>query len=44
MATKDINSQVNEQVNAGLQRIRGQFVYMTPKNFVYSKTLFNNWE
>ena len=42
MAIKEINSQVNEQANAGLQRIRGQLAYMTPENFVYSNTLFNN--
>ena len=31
MAIKDINSQVNEQANAGLRWIRGQLAYMTPE-------------
>ena len=31
---KAINSQVNEQANASLQRIRGQLAYMTPSNFI----------
>ena len=35
MAIKDINSQVSEQANAGLQRIRGQLAYMTPENFMF---------
>jgi hypothetical protein len=29
-----INSQVNEQANAGLQRIKGQIAYMKPENFI----------
>ena len=36
MAIKDINSQVNEQANAGLQRIRGQLAYNTPENFMFT--------
>ena len=35
MSIKEINSQVNEQMNAGLQRIRGQLAYMTPELFVH---------
>ena len=34
-----INSQVNEQANAGLQRIKGHIAYMKPDNFVSCKTL-----
>ena len=30
-----INSQVNEQTNAGLQRIKGQIAYMKPENFMF---------
>ena len=37
---KAINSQVNEQANAGLQRIRGQLAYMTPSNFILNLSLF----
>ena len=39
MAIKEINSQVNEQANAGLQRIRGQLAYMTPENFMFTLKL-----
>ena len=39
MAIKDVNSQVNEQANAGLQRIRGQLAYMTPENFTFTLKL-----
>ena len=35
-----INSQINEQANAGLQRIKGQIAYMKPENFVSCKTVF----
>ena len=35
MFIKEINSQVNEQMNAGLQRIRGQLAYMTPELFIH---------
>ena len=35
-----LNSQVNEQANAGLQRIRGQLAYMTPSNFILTLCLF----
>ncbi len=38
--SRSLNSQVNEQANAGLQRIRGQLAYMTPKNFVFHANLF----
>ena len=40
MSLKEINSQVNEQANAGLQRIRGQLAYMTPQNFMVTVSLF----
>ena len=40
MSLKEINSQVNEQANAGLQRIRGQLAYMTPQNFMFTISLF----
>ena len=35
-----LNSQVNEQANAGLQRIRGQLAYMTAANFKFHPSLF----
>ena len=35
-----INSQVNEQANAGLQRIKGQLAYMKPENFVFTLSVF----
>ena len=37
MAIKDINSQVNEQANVGLQQIRGQ---LAPENFMFTLKLF----
>ena len=37
MSLKEINSQVNEQANAGLQR---QLAYMTPHNFMFTISLF----
>ena len=37
---RSINSQVNEQANAGLQRIRGQLAYMTLDNFMFTVSLF----
>ena len=40
MDTKHINSQINEQANAGLQRIKGQLAYMKPANFMFTLTLF----
>ena len=40
MSLKQINSQINEQANAGLQRIRGQLAYMTPENFMFTIALF----
>ena len=36
----NINSQVNEQANAGLQRIKGQLAYMKPDNFMFHVKLF----
>jgi hypothetical protein len=35
-----INSQVNEQANAGLQRMKGQIAYMKPGNFMFHVKLF----
>ena len=35
-----INSQVNEQANSGLQRIKGQLAYMKQNNFVFTLSLF----
>ena len=40
MDIKALNSQVNEQANAGLQQIRGQLAYMTPSNFILTLCLF----
>ena len=37
---KNINSQVNEQANAGLARIKGQLAYMVPENFTFHAALF----
>ena len=37
---KAINSQVNEQANSGLQRIRGQLAYMSVMNFKLYCALF----
>ena len=37
MAIKEINSQVNEQANAGLRWIRGQ---LAPENFMFTLKLF----
>ena len=37
---KDLNSQVNEQANAGLQHIKSQLAYMTFDNFVFHLYLF----
>ena len=37
---KGINSQVNEQANSGLQKIRGQLTYMTINNFKLHCSLF----
>jgi hypothetical protein len=34
------NSQINEQANAGLQRLKGQLAYMTPDNFMYHIRLY----
>ena len=37
---KTLNSQINEQANADLQKIRGQLAYMTPANFHFHLSLF----
>ena len=36
---REINSQVNEQANVGLQRIKGQVSYMHCNNFIFHVTL-----
>ena len=36
----NINSQVNEQANAGLQCIKGQIAYMKAENFIFHVKLF----
>ena len=38
--TKSLNSQVNEQANAGMQRIKRQLAYMKHSNFVFHLKLF----
>ena len=38
--TNTINSQVNEQANAGLQRIKNQLAYMSHENFMHTVSLF----
>ena len=40
VALRSINSQVNEQANAGLQIIRGQLAYMTLDNIMFTVSLF----
>ena len=40
IAHKDLNSQVNEQANTGLQHIKSQLAYMTFDNFVFHLCLF----
>ena len=35
-----LNSQVNEQANSGLQRIKGHLSYMKPDNFRFTLSLF----
>ena len=40
MNIRSINSQVNEQANAGLQRIKAQLAYMKPDNFKFTLTMF----
>ena len=40
MDIKSINSQVNEQANSGLQRIKGQLAYMNYSNFIFHLKLF----
>ena len=37
---KSLNSQVNEQANAGINRIKGQLAYMLPDNFMFHCSLF----
>ena len=39
----NINSQVNEQANAGLQHIKGQIAYMKPDNFMFHVQLFSKY-
>ena len=38
--TRSINSQVNEQANSGLQRIKGQLVYVKLSHFMLTLSLF----
>ena len=38
--TNTINSQVNEQANGGLQRIKSQLAYMSHENFMHTVSLF----
>ena len=40
MDVRSINSQVNEQANAGLQRIKAQLAYMKPDNFNFTLSMF----
>ena len=35
-----INTQVNEQANAGIQKLKGHVSYMTVKNFMHTLTLY----
>ena len=37
---KTLNSQINEQANADVQKIQGQLAYMTPANFQFHLSLF----
>lgn len=37
---KQINSQVNEQGNAGIQRLKGHLSYMLPDNFMFHVRLY----
>ena len=37
---RSLNSQVNEQANSGLQRIKGHLSYMKPDNFRFTLFLF----
>jgi hypothetical protein len=37
---RQTNSQVNEQGNSGLQRLKGQLSYQTPENFMYHVKLY----
>lgn len=37
---RSLNSQVNEQANSGLQRIKGHLSYMKPHNFKFTLSLF----
>ena len=37
---KSINSQVNEQANTGLARIKAQLSYMLPDNFIFHASLY----
>ena len=38
--TNTINSQVNEQANAGLQHMKSQVAYMSYANFMHTVSLF----
>ena len=37
---RHINSQVNEQANVGLQRLKAQLAYMSPDNFIMHLKLY----
>ena len=37
---RSLNSQVNEQANSGLQRIKGHIAYMSQLNFIFTVSLF----
>eukprot|EP00697_Spironema_sp_BW2_P000488 gnl/Spiro4/10622_TR5679_c0_g1_i1.p2 gnl/Spiro4/10622_TR5679_c0_g1~~gnl/Spiro4/10622_TR5679_c0_g1_i1.p2 ORF type:complete len:127 (+),score=16.74 gnl/Spiro4/10622_TR5679_c0_g1_i1:162-542(+) len=41
---RTINSQVNEQANAGVKRLAGQLAYMSAANFVHHFGVFRNDE
>ena len=40
LQTKEINSQVNEQVDSGIQKIQGQLAHMNIENFKIHCSLF----
>ena len=37
---RNINSQINEQANAGLKHLQAQLAYMSPDNFMFHLSLF----
>ena len=37
---RNINSQINEQANAGLKHLQAQLAYMSPSNFMFHLSLF----